>query len=54
MKKYEVEFTRHAYMNIYANSPEEAMEKADETATGDTVYWSEDWPATGAMEIEGE
>lgn len=54
MAIYDVTFTRFGYMKVEAETKEEAMKIADETATTESVFWSEDWPATDAEKINEE
>ena len=42
MPKYDVTFARTGSMTVEANSKEEAMRIANQTATVDTVNWCDD------------
>ena len=50
-KKYMVTIVRTGYLEVAADSPEEALDIADHQMT-DTVSWSDDWDATDAAEDE--
>ena len=54
MPKYDVTFARTGSMTVEANSKEEAMRIANQTATVDTVNWCDDLSATDAEELPDE
>ena len=54
MPKYDITFARTGSMTVEANSKEEAMRIANQTATVDTVNWCDDLSATDAEELPDE
>ena len=54
MPKYDITFARTGSMTVEANSKEEAMRIANQTATVDTVNWCDDLSVTDAEELPDE